>query len=133
MCGSESPGGFMRYENEDGRNKSDVGGSSESFLKAPRVTRQVYAETSIISVTGFIASWRRSAPIPRFSGSTSIYFLSFLYTQSAFSTLSRGLLSYVWCLHSASGSALTLHISRRPSLARLFWVRAFRIYLAADG
>lgn len=50
----------MRYENEDGRNKSDVGGSSESFLKAPRVTRQVYAETSIIPVTYFIASWANS-------------------------------------------------------------------------
>ena len=33
-------------------NKSDVGGSSESFLKAPRVTRQVYAETSIIRFDG---------------------------------------------------------------------------------
>jgi len=51
----------MRYENEDGRNKSDVGGSSESFLKAPRVTRQVYAETSIIPVTYFIASWANSS------------------------------------------------------------------------
>lgn len=56
----------MRYENEDGRNKSDVGGSSESFLKAPRVTRQVYAETSIIPVTYFIASWANSgSPAPR--------------------------------------------------------------------
>lgn len=53
----------MRYENEDGRNKSDVGGSSESFLKAPRVTRQVYAETSIILVTYFIASWANSGSL----------------------------------------------------------------------
>lgn len=53
----------MRYENEDGRNKSDVGGSSESFLKAPRVTRQVYAETSIIPVTYFIASWANSGSL----------------------------------------------------------------------
>jgi hypothetical protein len=58
--GAPSPRAFMRYENEDGRNKSDVGGSSESFLKAPRVTRQVYAETSIIPVTYFIASWANS-------------------------------------------------------------------------
>lgn len=58
---ARSPRGFMRYENEDGRNKSDVGGSSESFLKAPRVTRQVYAETSIIPVTYFIASWANSS------------------------------------------------------------------------
>lgn len=62
----QSPGGFTRYENEDGRNKSDVGGSSESFLKAPRVTRQVYAETSIIPLTCFIASWANSGR----SGST---------------------------------------------------------------
>lgn len=61
----------MRYENEDGRNKSDVGGSSESFLKAPRVTRQVYAETSIIPLTCFIASWANSAvPVLRFYGFT---------------------------------------------------------------
>lgn len=63
---ARSPRGFMRYENEDGRNKSDVGGSSESFLKAPRVTRQVYAETSIILVAYFIASWANSgSPVLR--------------------------------------------------------------------
>lgn len=60
----------MRYENEDGCNKSDVGGSSESFLKAPRVTRQVYAETSIIPVTYFIASWANSgSPVLRLATS----------------------------------------------------------------
>lgn len=64
----------MRYENEDGCNKSDVGGSSESFLKAPRVTRQVYAETSIIPVTYFIASWANSgSPVPRLA--TSLFSL----------------------------------------------------------
>lgn len=67
---ARSPRGFMRYENEDGRNKSDVGGSSESFLKAPRVTRQVYAETSIIPVTYFIASWANSgSPVPQLAAS----------------------------------------------------------------
>lgn len=77
---ARSPRGFMRYENEDGRNKSDVGGSSESFLKAPRVTRQVYAETSIIPVTYFIASWANSgsptrriplSPIPLYPTSST--------------------------------------------------------------
>ena len=69
---AQSPRGFMRYENEDGRNKSDVGGSSESFLKAPRVTRQVYAETSIIPVTYFIASWANSGS-PALHPTTSLF------------------------------------------------------------
>lgn len=64
----------MRYENEDGCNKSDVGGSSESFLKAPRVTRQVYAETSIIPVTYFIASWANSGS-PVLQLATSLFSL----------------------------------------------------------
>lgn len=112
----------MRYENEDGRNKSDVGGSSESFLKAPRVTRQVYAETSIIPVTGFIASWRRSAPIPRFSGSTSVY--SVPPPPPAFAQIA--LLSLV-CLHSFSSPSPAHHIS--PRMFLLVSVRAFRILL----
>lgn len=79
----KSPGGFMRYENEDGRNKSDVGGSSESFLKAPRVTRQVYAETSIISLTCFIASWANSAvPVLRFTAFVFSFFLLNVPTPS---------------------------------------------------
>ncbi|KAI4481437.1 hypothetical protein M0804_009557 [Polistes exclamans] len=39
----------MRYENEDGRNKSDVEGSSESFLKAPGVTRQIPKQGTYVS------------------------------------------------------------------------------------
>ena len=75
-----SPGGFTRYENEDGRNKSDVGGSSESFLKAPRVTRQVYAETSIIPLTCFIASWANSAvPVLRFTAFVTPFFFFFFF------------------------------------------------------
>lgn len=74
----------MRYENEDGRNKSDVGGSSESFLKAPRVTRQVYAETSIILVTYFIASWANSgSPVLRLAASLFSSFSSFLSPLTA--------------------------------------------------
>lgn len=45
----------MKYENEDGCNKSDIRGSAEPFVKAPWLTRQFYVRTSIILVTGFIA------------------------------------------------------------------------------
>lgn len=91
----QSPGGFTRYENEDGRNKSDVGGSSESFLKAPRVTRQVYAETSIIPLTCFIASWANSGR----SGST-VYRIRH---SPSFLLLLLLLLSFRASLHSLSG------------------------------
>lgn len=81
----QSPGGFTRYENEDGRNKSDVGGSSESFLKAPRVTRQVYAETSIIPLTCFIASWANSAvPVLRFTAFVTPFFFFFFFVSFYF-------------------------------------------------
>lgn len=49
----------MRYENENQSNKSDLERFSESFLKAPQVTRQVYAKVSVILLTGFIASGGR--------------------------------------------------------------------------
>lgn len=48
----------MKYENEDGCNKSDIRGSAEPFVKAPWLTRQFYVRTSIIAVTGSIAGSR---------------------------------------------------------------------------
>lgn len=45
----------MKYENEDGCNKSDILGSAEPFVKAPWLTRQFYGRPSVIFVTAFIA------------------------------------------------------------------------------
>lgn len=55
----------MKYENEDGCNKSDIRGSAEPFVKAPWLTRQFYGRTSIIRMTGFIA-------VPRWPPKTSL-------------------------------------------------------------
>lgn len=49
----------MKYENEDGCNKSDIRGSAEPFVKAPWLTRQFYVRTSIMPLTGFIAGLPR--------------------------------------------------------------------------
>lgn len=46
----------MKYENEDGRNKSDIRGSAEPFVKAPWLTRQFYVRTSIILVTAAVGN-----------------------------------------------------------------------------
>lgn len=116
----QSPGGFTRYENEDGRNKSDVGGSSESFLKAPRVTRQVYAETSIIPLTCFIASWANSAvPVLRFTAFVTPFFFFFVF----FYFFSSSPLSF--------SSSFSNHPSlRHPSPLRPLLPLAARTYLA---